>query len=183
MTARGFDPLRLNVAAFCQAGAILQGRWALAALPRLAASCAPAAESSSPAIQELSWAAEGTTRAVRGRSEFWMSLRVEFSAPLQCQRCLQPMLEDLQVLRRVRFVEGEDEAARLDELIEDDVLALTARLDLRELAEDELILALPIVPRHPACSGAPVSGEEQNPTLEEPTHPFASLARLRGSGR
>ena len=53
--------------------------------------------------------------------------------------------------RRIFFVDGEDAAAALDAESEDDVLALTPALDLAELVEDELLLALPLVPRHEQC--------------------------------
>ena len=53
--------------------------------------------------------------------------------------------------RSIRFVHGADLAQQLDEESEEDVLALSAALDLRELIEDELILALPLVPRHDVC--------------------------------
>ena len=47
----------------------------------------------------------------------------------------------------VAFVRGEDAAAELDAESDFDVLTLTRSLDLRELVEDELLLALPLVPR------------------------------------
>jgi uncharacterized protein len=86
--------------------------------------------------------------------------------------------------RRFRFVAGDDEAARLDEESEDDVLVLQARLNLLELLEDELILALPLVPRHATCPEpllAPAGGEPEGMPDEEPApNPFAVLAALRG---
>ena len=70
------------------------------------------------------------------------------------------------------------EAAQLDEHSEDDVLALPQRLDLHELLEDELILALPIVPRHGVCPQAlPLAAV---PEAEAAPNPFAALAALRG---
>ena len=56
-----------------------------------------------------------------------------------------------QVERRIRFVDGEDAGGALDADSDDDVLALTPALDLHELVEDELLLALPLVPRHEVC--------------------------------
>jgi uncharacterized protein len=84
------------------------------------------------------------------------------------------------VQRRFRFVRNEDEAARLDEESEDDVLALPARLDLQALLEDELILALPIVPRHALCP-EPLPLPAAEPLDEEAPapNPFAALAALR----
>ena len=99
--------------------------------------------------------------------------------PLQCQRCLQTLAEPLQVERRIRFVRTEEEATRLDEESEDDVLVQPSRLDLQELLEDELILALPLVPRHTVCP-QPLAAEAEPAPQEIATaaHPFAALGRV-----
>ncbi len=60
----------------------------------------------------------------------------------------------LEAERSIFFVEGEDAAAALDAESEDDVLALTPALDLEALIEDELLLALPLIPRHERLPGA-----------------------------
>jgi uncharacterized protein len=175
MKERPLDPHALDVLAFCKAGGTLQGQQALASLLRLAASFCAATDGSA------SWRAEGRLLPVAGgEAEAWLDLQAQAEVPLECQRCLQAMTEPVQVQRRFRFVRSEEEAARLDEEVEDDVLVLPARLDLQELVEDELILALPIVPRHSVCPQplplpAPLSGEEP-----DPPHPFAALAALRG---
>jgi uncharacterized metal-binding protein YceD (DUF177 family) len=84
--------------------------------------------------------------------------------------------------RRLRFVDGEDEAARLDEDSDDDVLALPASLDVPALIEDELILALPLVPRHEVCpQPLPMSAADEGAEDEAP-HAFAALAHLRRPG-
>ena len=79
---------------------------------------------------------------------------------------------------------GEAEAARLDEESEDDVLELPPRLDLHALVEDELILALPLVPRHERLPGAAArAGGTDAPEDDAPApHPFAALAALRRRG-
>jgi uncharacterized protein len=100
---------------------------------------------------------------------------------VSCQRCLQPLPLDLAVETRLRFADGEAEAERLDESSEEDVLALPASLDLRELLEDVLILALPLVPRHEACTMRAAAGFAADEAYEPPAadNPFAVLARLR----
>lgn len=174
-----FDPLALELTAFCRAAATLQGAWPLAATTRLAGSLAGVAHDAPPVV----WSATGERRAVAGGDdETWLQLRADATVTLRCQRCLQTLDEPLRVERRLRFVRGEDEAARLDELSDDDVLALPVRLDLRELVEDELILALPLVPRHASCA-APLPLRDDDEVAEEPApHPFAALAALRRRG-
>ncbi len=168
------DPRALDVAAFCRQGASLEGEWPLAGLDRLAASFAAASDGA------VRWRATGELRPVTGGApEPWLRLQAEADVPLQCQRCLQPMTERLRVDRRFRFVATEELAAEIDEETDDeDVLALPARLDLCALVEDELILALPIVPRHDDCPQPLALPAE--PVDEEPApHPFAVLAALK----
>lgn len=178
MKDRSFDPLALDVQALCKADGHLQGRWPLAGMARLAESFCAATDG------DAAWQAHGWRVPVAGgEAEIWLELQARAEVPLTCQRCLQPMNEGLQVQRRFRFVRSEDEAARLDEESEDDVLVVPARLDLRALLEDELILSLPIVPRHGVCPEPlplPADGlPEAEPEAEAP-HPFAALAALRG---
>jgi uncharacterized protein len=175
MKERGLDPLSVDVSALCKQGAELHGRWPLAGLQRLAESLGAATDAS------VAWAVQGSVVPVAGaEAEVWLALNASAEVPLLCQRCLQPFNEGLVVDRRFRFVRHEEEAARLDEESEDDVLVLPARMNLRELVEDELILALPIVPRHALCP-SPLPLPADSPGADEPAaNPFAALAALRG---
>lgn len=181
MIDRPADPRALELQAFCRQGGSLQGQWPLVAMARLSDSFCAASDGNAR------WQARGWLVPVPGgEPEIWLELQGEAEVPLECQRCLQPMKESLQVQRRFRFVRNEDDAARLDEESEDDVLALPARLDLQALLEDELILALPIVPRHGVCPD-PLLLPAAEPLDEEAPapKPFAALAALRrppGSG-
>lgn len=175
MKERGPDPRALDVMALCKAAGTLQGQWPLAAMARLGESLCGASDGTA------TWQARGWLAPVLGgEAEVWLELQGSAEVPLECQRCLQPMSERLAVQRRFRFVRTEDEAARLDEESEDDVLALPARLDLQALLEDELILALPIVPRHGTCP-LPLPLPTAEPLEEEAPapNPFAALAALR----
>lgn len=170
----GFDPRRLELLRFAEAGGQLSGTWPAAAFERLA--------TDAPLTTEVAWAARGERRPVTGGTpETWLTLEAQATVRLECQRCLQPLAEALAVQRRFRFVADEAEAERLDEESEDDVLALPprGRLDLLPLVEDELILALPIVPRHGICpEPLPLPADEA--ADEAPAeHPFAKLAALK----
>ena len=175
MNPREFDPLHLDVAALAKAGARLDGHWPMAALARIAASAAAGAELTA-AVQ---WSARGESRAVRGEApQVWLHLSATAELPLECQRCLEPVVTALEVERSFRFVHGEESAAALDADSEDDVLALTRSLDLRELLEDELLLALPIVPRHDVCP-EPLAVAADVELSDERPNPFAALAALK----
>lgn len=182
MKPKEFDPLRLDVAAFAAAGASLAGQWPLPSLPRLAESASP--DVPVPEGTDVNWSAQGEERRrAGGRPEIWLRLQASGRLALQCQRCLAPVVETLDFERRFRFVDGEQAAAALDAESEDDVLELRPRLDLRELVEDELLLALPLVPRHAVCPQPLESPPEPAaPDEVEPPHPFAALRALKERG-
>jgi uncharacterized protein len=181
MTAREFDPLRLDVAAFAKEAARLEGRWPLAQLDRLAG--AAVADAASTVASEVAWTARGERRLVHaGESQVWLHIGAATCLALECQRCLKPMDVPLQIERSLRFVHGEDAAAQIDAQSEDDVLALTRALDLRELVEDELLLALPLVPRHEACPVPLPIGTGDDGAADEKPNPFAALAALKRPG-
>jgi uncharacterized protein len=170
------DPRSLDITALCRDGGALDGQLGLAELTRLGGSLFGAPESGA----EVAWRAQAGHRLVAGGDpERWLQLTARAEVTLQCQRCLQATRQPLAVERRFRFVRSEQEAARLDEEIEDDVLVLSPRLDLLELLEDELILALPIVARHGGACPQPLPMPAA-PADEPPPNPFAKLAALRG---
>ena len=143
------DPLRLDVAAFAADAGQLEGSWPGSSLARLADLQVPPQDIGRAPV---AWQVRGERRPKpAGEAELWLTLSAQTPVWLTCQRCLQPMALDLALQRRLRFVHGEAQAAALDADSDDDVLALSRWLDLRELVEDELLLGLPLVPRHDAC--------------------------------
>jgi uncharacterized protein len=59
---------------------------------------------------------------------------------------------------------------------------MTRSLDLVSLVEDELLLALPLVPRHEVCP-QPLPMSHGDDVQEEPApNPFAALAVLKRGG-
>ena len=188
MAAREFDPFRLDVEAFAKDGASLEGRWPLAQLDRLAESAFADPDSGVDAAagRDITWQVRGELRALRGGdSQIWLHLSAHTELPLECQRCLKAIVVAVDTERNFLFVRGEDAAAQIDADSEDDVLALTRALDLRELIEDELLLALPLVPRHEVClSPLPMAAaDDEAAAAEAPPHPFAGLAALKRGPR
>ena len=177
MAVHPFNPRSVDVAAFAKQAVEASGSWALATLDRL---CLEAHADGKPAASEqLQWRATGESRTRRGGApEVWLHLEGEAQLALVCQRCLQPVHAALQAHRSFQFVAGEEQAAAIDADSEDDVLALTRTLDLIELLEDELLLALPLVPRHDACT-QPLTVREDGVVFEERAHPFAALGDLQ----
>lgn len=183
-TARPTDPRRLDVAAFALAAGRLTGEWPLAELPRLLQDALPVGKDGS--AQLVCWSATGERRsASAGDDQIRLHLHASTALQLTCQRCLQPMTVNLDVQATFRFVHGEDQAQALDEDSDEDVLALVPSLDLLALVEDELILALPLIPRHDECPlPLPMSAASAGLAADGPqAHPFAALAALRGSDK
>jgi uncharacterized protein len=178
--AKPFNPLHLDVERFARDGATLEGAWPLGVLERLAES---QAEGVAPVGRELHWRASGQRfERVGAPAEVWLHLGARTAVRLVCQRCLQAMEVPLEIDRSFRFVRNENEAAELDAQVEEDILVLSRSLDLRELVEDELLLALPLVPRHEDCRH-PAAGLAEPPVTDEAPaerpHPFAALAALK----
>jgi len=179
MKQRAFVPEKLDLAAFAHDDASLQGEWPAASLERLADSAAPEAPASGwPALR---WSLHGEIRQPKGSTaQTWLHLTADAQVALTCQRCLKPVQEEVGIDRWFRFVDTEAEAAALDVDSDDDVLALPRHLDARELIEDELLLALPLVPRHETCP-EPLAhiDDVEEPEAEERPNPFAALAALK----
>jgi uncharacterized protein len=170
------DPRRLDISAAARASLALEGQWPLEGFDRLC-------EGQPQPAGTVTWSARMKLRPVHG-AEPELQLELHASAEVErlCQRCLQPLCLAVAVDRHFVFVRGEDRAAELDAEREDeDVLELTASLDLHDLVEDELLLALPLVPRHDRCpQPLPMSIGEDGEGEDRP-HPFAALAALKRS--
>jgi len=182
MKARNRDPLRLDVEAFAKDGDELAGEWPLAGLARL---CESAHAEARPGDGDrVAWQARGELRPVRGdRPQVWLHVSAQTRIQLECQRCLQPVDAQLQAQRSFQFAPDEATAAEIDAESEDDVLVLTRALDMKSLVEDELILALPLVPRHDDCPRPlvmPAAMDEPQPARP---NPFAALAALKDKSR
>ena len=139
MRASRHDPLHLDVAAFAAEGQQLSGQWPGSSLARLVEVQVPPQDG---ALAEVDWQAQGERLAVPGSEpEIWLTLTVSTPVWLTCQRCLQAMALPLTLNRRLRFVSGESQAEAMDAELEDDVLALSRSLDLRDLVEEDRHLA------------------------------------------
>lgn len=108
----------------------------------------------------------------------WLAVAATGTLVLQCQRCLEAVEWRFAVDGRLMLV-PQDQALPDEDLQEDDwdPLPVGERLGLLEVVEDEILLALPIAPRHDECSTP--SGTDG----KDSTSPFAALAGLRRSGK
>jgi uncharacterized protein len=92
-----------------------------------------------------------------------LHLNIRAKLPVICQRCLDEMLVNLDL--NFDYLISEKNVGALDENDEIDWLEANNEMDLHELIEDELLLALPIAPTHAEnCSKLSMqSGEKPNP--------------------
>ena len=172
-----FDASRLDVRAFARAQGLAQGGAALQDWLRLREESAQTSWST----LQVRWQLQGRLQArTGGADEVWVHVQAQAEVEMTCQRCLTPVVLPLAVDRDILFVADEATAADLDDTLDDDVLVLAKDFDALALIEDELIMALPLVPRHEVCpEGLPAQsvGEEE---LPQRVHPFAALAALKG---
>ncbi len=177
-----FDPRHLDIKAFAQAGALLQGEGRLADWPRLLEEqFAGAGVDSGP----VRWQLQGRMVPVAGGgAQVGLVLQAQVDLAMQCQRCLTPVVESVSAERDFLFVADEATAEALDEASDADVLVISRDFDALSLVEDELILCLPLVPRHQVCPRqlpTQVADEAFEEASERP-NPFAALAALKKGG-
>lgn len=177
-----FSAQRLDIQAFARAGATLQGDTPVASLERLS-SAAHGADEGRTVAGSVHWATRGEVRERLGAApQVWLHVEATTRLPMTCQRCLQSVDEPLHVERWFRFVNSENEAAEQDTEAEEDLLVLQRRFNLLDLIEDELLLALPIIARHPVCPDPLPLGNDppdEPADLPERPNPFAALEALK----
>jgi len=158
------DPFR-----FAAEARTLEGVGAVADMLRLSDALASS-------VGQVTWRVEGSMVEGVEAPEPRLRLTVEGELQLCCQRCLGGMAWPVQVdsvLQPVRSGQPIPE----DELEDDEVdaIELDGELDVLALVEDEILLALPIAPRHQVCDAPQPEGGTSKES------PFAALASLRGS--
>ena len=154
------QPAAIDGLAFARNAAALEGRLGMQSLPRLAQSgCSAAA---------LDFVLTGEVNE-RGRPG--LKLAVDGRVRLECQRCLGSLEFPLHLAARLELASNEAEITAAD----DDVERVIAGRDMSvaALVEDEVLLALPMVPKHEQCRAAAELGANAKPST------FEALAALR----
>lgn len=130
----------------------------------------------------LEWKACFEQRAdATGALAAWLHLTITTQMHLVCQRCLGLAAILVQVERDFRFVATEALAQEQDDEADEDLLVLSRDFDLAELIEDEILLALPLVPRHDVCP-VPVklvAVDDDFEAAQAKPNPFAVLGKLK----
>ena len=153
---------------FAHSGARLSGNWQVKGFPRL---------------QDELYASHGTLHyALRGLPQELgrpaLRLSVGGALQLRCQRCLGPLEFALRSEALLLLFGHEAEIAPLAVDAEGpDRIVAEKEMSVLDLVEDEVLLALPIAPRHERCR----SPEGDASAAQQ--RPFAGLRALMGGKR
>lgn len=162
------DPL-----SFADKGSELIGQIDLSSLDRLAEMLAD--DSGSVAVR-LVFGREGRLATIEGR--------ITATLAVQCQNCLQVMDWPVDSKIKLGIVTSMDEADRLPEDYEP-LLVGDKKIPLKDIVEDELLLALPAFPKHsePCIQDKSASGDQESLKDEQSkNNPFSILAKLKNTG-
>lgn len=111
------------------------------------------------------------------RDDPLLNVSVAGHCQLRCQRCLNAMDYPVRLDVRLMLLSQAGLDALGDDEDECDSILAEAQLDVLNLLEEEVLLSLPIAPKHDdlgACQAA-----DGNNTPREAKHPFAVLAKLK----
>ena len=151
---------------FAKATSKLQGTWPVAEFLRLHGALRTTAGT-------LRYELRGVPES-QGRPA--LRLKVDGTLQLACQRCLAALEFPLRidVLLRLAATQQEMEAEPLEADGPESIVA-AKQMRVQSLVEDEVLLAIPIAPRHEACAGD--AGDRAAGTQQKP---FAALRGLIG---
>lgn len=154
------QPALIDGFEFAAAGAKQQGVWAVGDFPRLRDMLASD-------TGEIRYEIDGV-HDTRGRPA--LRVRMRGALQLRCTRCLEPMrfAVDTDEMLVLAATQAEVDVEPTDASAPDLVLA-AEEMPVRDLLEDELILALPYAARHEGCEAG---GESHG---DERISPFAGL--------
>lgn len=106
---------------------------------------------------------------------------------LVCQRCLQPMASRLEAGIALAILPDENSATGVGDDWDPVISRRGEHLQLAQLVEDELLLALPIVVFHESRADCEIdeqyteAAEEEPVTTDEASNPFAVLKNLKSN--
>jgi uncharacterized protein len=158
-------PERVDASRMVQARRTFEGKLPIASFQRLRGSLA--------AVE-----GEASYDLEFGKDELgvaYLAVRVDADLPLTCQRTLEVYRQPVHVDQRLGLIGEESEEAALPPGYEA-LLVPDGMVDPAAVIEDELILALPVVPLKP---GAPLEWHDEGIEEQSEPNPFAALAKLK----
>ncbi|MFH1602351.1 MAG: YceD family protein [Pseudomonadota bacterium] len=137
------QPATINGLAFARNALEVHGRLDLESMPRLAQSgCSGSA---------FRFVLNGE---INQRGKPGLRLTLDGSVRMECQRCLESLELPLRLEVQLELASSEAEIMAADD--EDDIDRILAgrEMNVAALVEDEVLLALPMVPKHERCEAA-----------------------------
>ena len=184
LSSIGLPPV-VDLKQICSKGETLRGAFTISFLSRLIEGLPQQASVRGDVLHEgmagvVFYELTGYSRLER---RGFIRLKVQCLVDLLCQRCMKAMV--FAVNEDVEFDVFESESSFLafeaqDQLEPDgpeSILALKP-IELAQLIEDQIILAVPYVPKHQECGAKPSESSEVQPQSRQ--SPFAVLQQLKG---
>ncbi len=153
---------------FCRLKERREGEIAVADLTRLAGELVDKSS-------VLRWALQGGSN-MHGHPQLLLS--VSGVVRLMCQRCLTSVDFNVASDSTLILAADEDSADEIDALLADEVVEVivgSRNFDMAQVIEDDVLLAMPLSPRHEVCPGQ-VTLEASK---DEKVSPFAVLKNLK----
>ncbi len=165
-------PIQINPLDLAHSRTQLEGRFRLAEMSRLAG-YSPS-ESAEVRVRLMCEPADGPT-LVKLVGEIIIEVQ------LQCERCLGTLSLPLNLAPEIYFASS---GRSIEELDERDIIAVEGPIDLRNLVEEEILLALPMMPMHQPdqCEASELLKRNDNEN-QQTDNPFAKLAKLKEKNR
>lgn len=108
----------------------------------------------------------------------YVELSIEAGLPLMCQRSLERFVFPVQTVQRLGLIRDEADEAALPPDYEALLVPEDGMLHPADLVEDELVLAVPVVPVNPESEAVERDWPAQEEELAK-ANPFAALASLK----
>ncbi len=156
-------PAQVEARRLALQGTRLVGEFPVAVLARLTALF----EEVQPVVADLYF-------ALNAQGQVTVSGVVQTRITTTCQRCLQPV-----TLSLIGDLAHVPEAEAAETGLEISPLAPTSLLDLLTLVEDEILLACPMAPTHPAQECRPLAMDADPVVAPARKNPFDVLSTLR----
>jgi uncharacterized protein len=164
-------PLVLDAWRMVSAGRRFEGRIPLRSMTRLGAS-----------LLEPEGDCEYVVEFGRdGLGQAFVDLELHAQMPLLCQRTLERFFYTVAINQRLGLIRSEAEEAALLPEVEAVLVDDHGNVHPADLIEDELILAIPVVPVSPDSEAIEAEWPDEIVEIEEKPNPFAALSALKDS--
>jgi uncharacterized protein len=108
-----------------------------------------------------------------------MHMQLSASLPLICQRSLERFVHQVEIDQRLGLISEESQEAAMPEGMEAVLVDRGGDVSPLELIEDELLLAVPLVPVSPNASELDPEWVHEESLEEDKPNPFAALQTLK----